>query len=62
MTVAEWISEFESLPGPEREALIRYIRHSQKPWIPESFRQGMIEADLGQLIEMEVALTQSPRR
>ena len=62
MTVAEWISEFECLAEPEREVLIRYIRHSQKPWIPESFRQGMLEADLGELIEMKVALTQSPRR
>jgi hypothetical protein len=60
MTVAEWISQFKALPEPEREVLLRYVRHSQKPWIPESFRRGMLEADLGELVEMDIALTQSP--
>jgi hypothetical protein len=60
MTATEWITHFERLPESERKALIQYILKLEKPWIPESFRRGMLQAELGEFVEMEIALTQSP--
>lgn len=56
----EVIEQFKALSATERKQVALFILKSEKCWIPESFHQGMLEADRGELVDMEVALWQPP--
>jgi len=60
MTAQECIENFKTLPDSERQIVALYVLRMDKPWIPESFRQGMLEADLGCLVDMDDSLNQPP--
>ncbi len=60
MTATEIIKEFQALPLEERRNVATFILTEDKSWIPDSFRQGMAEADAGQFIDMDLALNGKP--
>jgi len=60
MTATEIIKEFQALPLEERRNVATFILTEDKSWIPDSFRQGMAEADAGQFIDMDLALNDKP--
>jgi hypothetical protein len=60
MTSSEIIEQFKALPEMERRMVARFILQHDTFWIPDSFREGMTEADRNELIDMETALHSAP--
>lgn len=60
MTANQLIEEFKALPESERKQVAVYVLTADKSWIPDSFREGMQEAEEGQLVDMEIALHEKP--
>ena len=60
MSASEIIEQFKALPETERKQVALFVLKSDKSWIPDSFRQGMLEAERGELVDMEIALHQPP--
>ncbi len=60
MTATEIIKEFQALPAEDRRSVATFILTEDKSWIPDSFRQGMAEADAGQVFDMELVLNDQP--
>ena len=55
MNASEIIEQFKALPEPERKQVALFVLKSDKSWIPDSFRQGMLEAERGELVDMDIA-------
>lgn len=68
MTAQTIIAEIETLPAAERAKIIAYVGRVMEmddSWIPDSFKQGMVEAATGKLADMETVLSGAeppPRR
>jgi hypothetical protein len=60
MTASEIIKEFKALPPEERRSVATFILTEDKSWIPDSFRQGMAEADVGKVFDMDMVLNDKP--
>ena len=60
MTAHEVIEHIKTLPETERKQVALFVLKSDKSWIPESFRQGMLEAERGEFVDMEIALHEKP--
>ena len=60
MSAETVVAEIESLPPTERAKVSAYVNDAMtadESWIPESFRQGMAEAEAGRLASMETILS-----
>jgi hypothetical protein len=53
MTATEVIAEIDRLPPEEQQAVFLHVRMLLEESIPDSFLQGIAEADRGELIVME---------
>ena len=53
MSANEIIEQFKGLPASERAQVAKYVVEHDDSWIPESFKQGMAEAD--QFLKMNEA-------
>jgi predicted transcriptional regulator len=60
MTASEIIKEFQALPQEERRSVATFILTEDKSWIPDSFRQGMAEAEAGKLFDIDMVLNDKP--
>ena len=47
MTATEVIEQFKSLPASERAQVAKFVVENDDSWIPESFKQGMADAEAG---------------
>ncbi len=56
MSAIELLHEIEALPTPQKIWLIEKLGHLAEAEIPETFRQGMAEAERGELYDMDAAL------
>ena len=59
MTAQTVIAEIETLPAAERAKVFAYVGRAMETddsWIPDSFKQGMVEAAAGKLTDMETVL------
>ena len=57
MSAAEVIEQFKALPADERAKVTRFVVENDDSWIPESFKQGMADAETGRFVEMETVLS-----
>jgi F0F1-type ATP synthase delta subunit len=62
MTATEVIAEIDRLPREDKEAVIIHVHEMEADMIPESFLQGMAEAQRGDLLEMTDAQFENPRQ
>lgn len=60
MTATQVIAEIDRLPIEEKEAVIVHVHELEAGMIPDSFLQGMAEAQRGELMDMEDAHFQFP--
>ncbi|MEO5722189.1 MAG: hypothetical protein ABIR71_12050 [Chthoniobacterales bacterium] len=60
MSAAELIAQFKSLPAGERAQVAKFVVENDDSWIPESFREGMADADAGRCVDLETALSEPP--
>jgi predicted transcriptional regulator len=47
VSATEIIEQFKALPASERAQVARFVVENDDSWIPESFKQGMADADAG---------------
>ena len=59
MSATELIEQFKALPPTERAQVAKFVVENDDSWIPESFKQGMADAEAGRLVDLDTALTES---
>jgi hypothetical protein len=57
VSATEIIEQFKALPPSERAQVAKFVVENDDSWIPESFKQGMADADAGRFVDMETALS-----
>jgi len=58
VSATEIIEQFKALPASERARVARFVVENDDSWIPESFKQGMADAEAGQLVDLDTALNE----
>ncbi len=57
MSAQEVIEQIKTLPVEERAKVAKFIMEQDDSWIPESFKEGMADAQAGRLADMEQVLS-----
>lgn len=57
MSATEIIEQFKALPAKERAEVAKFVVEHDDSWIPESFKEGMADADAGRLVDLDTALS-----
>ncbi len=60
MSATEIIEQFKELPANERAQVAKFVGEHDASWIPESFKQGMADAEAGRFADMETVLSGAP--
>jgi len=58
MSATEVIEQFQALPASERAQVAKFVVENDDSWIPESFKQGMADAEAGRLVDLDMALNE----
>ena len=58
MSAKEIIEQIKALPAIERAQVAKFVVENDDSWIPESFKQGMADADAGRLVDLDTALNE----
>ena len=58
MSATEIIEQFKALPASERAQVAKFVVENDDSWIPESFRQGMADAEAGRFVDLDTALNE----
>lgn len=58
MSAQEIIEQIKVLPASERAQVVKYVVENDDSWIPESFKQGMADAEAGRLVDLDTALNE----
>ena len=56
MSATEVIEQFQALPASERAQVAKFVVENDDSWIPESFKQGMADAEAGGFVDLDTAL------
>jgi predicted transcriptional regulator len=56
MSATELIEQFQALPASERAQVAKFVVENDDSWIPESFKQGMADAEAGRFVDLDTAL------
>jgi predicted transcriptional regulator len=51
MSATEVIEQFKALPANERARVAKFVVENADSWIPESFKQGMADAEAGRFVD-----------
>jgi predicted transcriptional regulator len=57
MSASELIEQFKALPAKERAKVAKFVVENDDSWIPESFKQGMADAEAGRFADMDIVLS-----
>ena len=57
MSATEIIEQFKALPAAERAQVAKFVVENDDSWIPESFKEGMADAEAGRFVDLDTALT-----
>jgi predicted transcriptional regulator len=58
MSAQEIIKQIKALPANERAQVAKFVVENDDSWIPESFKQGMADAEAGRLVDIDTALNE----
>jgi len=56
--LGQLIEQFKALPAKERAEVARFVVENDDSWIPESFKQGMADAEAGRFVDLDTALNE----
>jgi predicted transcriptional regulator len=56
MSATEIIEQFKGLPASERAQVAKFVVEQDDSWIPESFKQGMADAEAGRFMDLKTAV------
>ena len=59
MSATEIIEQFKALPPTERAQVAKFVVENDDSWIPESFKQGMADAEAGRFVDLDTALSEA---
>ena len=59
MSATEIIEQFKALPPSERAQVAKFVVENDDSWIPESFKQGMADAEAGRFVDLDMALNET---
>ena len=65
MSTEEIIEQIKGLPAAERAKVAKYVLEEDESSVPESFKEGMADAEAGRFVDMETVLSGAkppPRR
>jgi hypothetical protein len=54
MSAREIIEQIKALPAKERAQVAKFVVENDDSWIPESFQQGMADAEAGRLVDLDI--------
>ena len=57
VSAQEIIEQIKVLPANERAQVAKFVMENDDSWIPESFKEGMADAEAGRFTEMETVLS-----
>ena len=57
VSVTEIIEQIKALPPNERAQVAKFVVENDDSWIPESFKEGMADAEAGRFVDLDTALT-----
>ena len=57
MSAQEIIDQIKALPAIERAQVAKFVVEKDDSWIPESFKQGMADAEAGRFADIETVLS-----
>jgi hypothetical protein len=58
MSATEIIEQFKTLPASERAQVAKFVVENDDSWVPESFKQGMADAEAGRFVDLDTALNE----
>jgi hypothetical protein len=58
VSAQEIIEQIKALPAKERAQVAKFVVENDDSWIPESFQQGMADAEAGRLVDLDAALNE----
>lgn len=58
MSASELIEQFKALPAKDRAQVAKFVVENDDSWIPESFKQGMADAEAGRFVDLDTALSE----
>ena len=58
MSATEIIEQFKALPASERAQVAKFVLENDDSWVPESFKQGMADAEAGRFVDLNTALNE----
>ena len=58
MSALEIIEQIKSLPPNERAQVTKFVVESDDSWIPEEFKQGMVDIAAGRVVDLDAALNE----
>jgi len=58
VSASELIEQFKALPPKERAQVAKFVVENDDSWIPESFKQGMADAEAGRFVDLDTALNE----
>jgi hypothetical protein len=56
VSASELIEQFKALPATERAQVAKFVVENDDSWIPESFKQGIADAEAGRFADMDTVL------
>jgi mRNA-degrading endonuclease RelE of RelBE toxin-antitoxin system len=56
MSATEFIKQFKALPPSERAQVAKFVVENDDSWIPESFKDGIADAEAGRLVDLDTAI------
>ena len=60
MSAQEIIEQIKELPPTERAQVTKFVIESDDSWIPDEFKDAMKDLEVGRLVDMETALSETP--
>ena len=57
MSAKEIIEQIKALPPNEQAQVAKFVVENDDSWIPESFKEGMADAEAGRFVDLDTALT-----
>jgi hypothetical protein len=58
VSAQEIIEQIKALPANERAQVAKFVVENDDSWIPESFKEGMADAEPGRLVDLDTALNE----
>lgn len=57
MSAQEIIEQIKALAPAERAEVTKFVLETDDSWVPESFKEGMADAEAGRFVDMDIVMS-----